>query len=154
MGAHPVIRQRGCILMSYGIKIKQIRLSVGMSLEDAASRSGISAGTLYSYENEELPLPVTAFVKLAKTYGFDVLEVLGVNEPENEAQIRSLVYDAPPVELLKAYCDIVVKKEQERDLVFGNRLPSGYYEKRYSELFGRVKDYPAIKVYFPDIESE
>ena len=139
--------------MGYGIKIKQIRIRAGLTIEEAARRSEISPGTLTSYENEEIPMTVTSFVKLARIYGFDVIDVLGVQEGNKEDGEGALVYDIPPDEILMAYCDIAVQKEREQDEKFGNMLPQSYYDMQHNKLFNRVKNDPVIKAYFSDHEK-
>ena len=139
--------------MGYGIRIKQIRIRAGLTIEEAARRSEISPGTLASYENEEIPIPVTSFVKLARLYGFDVIDVLGVYGEDIPSGSDALVYDIPPDEILMAYCDIAVQKERDRDAKFGNVLPQSYYDMQHRKLFNRVKNDPEIKAYFSDHEK-
>ena len=139
--------------MGYGIKIKQIRIRAGLTIEEAARRSEISPGTLTGYENEEIPIPVTSFVKLARLYGFNMFEVLEVNGGGSSYGADTLVYDVPPDEILMAYCDIAVQKEREQGEKFGNVLPRSYYEMQHKKLFNRVKNDPEIKAYFSDHEK-
>lgn len=139
--------------MGYGIKIKQFRLRGGMSVEEAAKRADIAPGTLLGYENEETPIPVTAFLKLSRLYGFDVFDILGVSDNTHAPSEQSLIYDTSPIELFKAHCETVIGKERDTDAAFGNTLPEQYYDNRYEKLLSEIMSDPELRAHFPDIES-
>ena len=55
--------------MSFGSRIKKIRIDKGITLTEAAEKLGINKGSLSRYENDVVEPSLSMAVKLARFYG-------------------------------------------------------------------------------------
>lgn len=55
--------------MSFGKKIKQLRLEKNMTLTEAAEKLGMNKGSLSRYENDTVEPSLSAACRIAKFYG-------------------------------------------------------------------------------------
>lgn len=124
--------------MAYGYKLKFFRKRAGLKEAEAAKIIGISESSLSKYENDIKKVPISVFVKLARLYDFDVIDVLNVHDGDG------LVADMPMFSLVAAHCAYAIKKEMSSEQSFGNAGSLDEYHERYMEL---VNEYAANPIY-------
>ena len=86
-------------------KLKDLRVANGLSLEELASKTGISKSALGSYEKDEnKEISHFSIIALAKFYGVSADYLLGLseNEEEGNTEISELKLDDETVSILKS----------------------------------------------------
>lgn len=70
-------------IKGYGRRIREIRKSRKMTMEEFGSRIGVSAPTIASYENEQRSPRIETIGALAKEYGYSVDYIIGLSDIPN-----------------------------------------------------------------------
>ena len=86
-------------------KLKDLRIEKGISLEELASKTGISKSALGSYEsNDYKDISHTSIITLSKFYGVSSDYLLGLTENEEEGNtgLDDLRLDDDTVNILKS----------------------------------------------------
>lgn len=119
--------------MGYYYKLALMRKRKGLTQAEAADLLGISRSALIMYENGKLDVPLSIFIKMAKLYGFDTLEVLGVNDPSESCGI---IFDINYYYMLKAHVCYIVEKEAavNREMYGEDVYDAAYYADRYINI--------------------
>lgn len=119
--------------MGYYYKLALMRKRKGLTQAEAADLLEISRSALIMYENGKLDVPLSIFIKMARLYGFDTLEVLGVNDPSESCGI---VFDINYYYMIKAHVCYVVEKEAavNREMYGEDVYDEEYYADRYISI--------------------
>jgi transcriptional regulator with XRE-family HTH domain len=130
-------------------KLRFYRLREGLTIEQAAKELGISRQTLAKYEENEIPLPVTLFIKIVALYKIDSISLLGVEDISSSA----FEFDVSPYYLIKLYAHQHIKDEIAKEQSFTETQPdTAYFVTRYKEL---VKEYiNSLSLSNPDTKTE
>ena len=134
--------------MKIGERIRGIRKSRGMSVEEVADKIDVSVSTLYRYENSSISkVPIDVIDKLSSALGVTTGELMG-NTPQtdgeelptsfaNAEQAMAFMLKMP---VLAAYGGYDIESMDEKTLIeFANetlaqlKLVSFKYQKRVSE---------------------
>ena len=130
-------------------KLRFYRIREGLTIEQAAKELGISRQTLTKYEENQIPIPITLFIKMVSLYKIDSMSLFGVEDISSS----DFEFDISPYYLIKLYAHQHIKGEiiNEHSFVKTN-TNTDYFIKRYKEL---VKEYIAtISTSLPDIKDE
>ena len=73
-----------------GAHIASLRKAAGMTQEELARAIGVSQQTVFAYELGERRVSVLILAKLAKAFDIPVAELIGMVEPRQRRQRRSL----------------------------------------------------------------
>jgi transcriptional regulator with XRE-family HTH domain len=116
-------------------KLRFYRIREGLTIEQAAKELGISRQTLTKYEENEIPLPVTLFIKIVALYKIDSISLLGVEDISTSA----FEFDVSPYYLIKLYAYQHIKDEITKEQSFTeSQTDTAYFVTRYKEL---VREY-------------
>ena len=81
--------------MKIGERIKEIRKSRGLSVEEVAERLDVSVSTLYRYENSSISkVPIDVIDKLCSVLGVTAGELMGNNEPADADELPTSFVNA------------------------------------------------------------
>ena len=86
-------------------KLKDLRVEKGLSLEELATKTGLSKSALGSYEsNDNKDISHTAIIALAKFYGVSTDYLLGLTEniEEGKSSISEIKLDDDTIRILKS----------------------------------------------------
>lgn len=129
--------------MAYGYKLQFFRKRAGLTEKQAADIIGISEEMMSKYENDKQDVPISVFVKLARLYDFDAIDVLNVHDGDG------LFADIPMFSLVAAHCAYIIKKEMASEQSFGNAGTLDEYHERYMELIEEYADNPIYMLNYP-----
>lgn len=117
----------------YYYKLAIYRKKLGLTQAEAADMLGISRNALAKYETGKNDIPLTVFVKMSELYGFDTLDILGVNEP---GENNGIIYDKGYYYILKAHVCYLIRKEINiNNSMYGEEaFDAVYYKERYKEV--------------------
>jgi quercetin dioxygenase-like cupin family protein len=77
-------------ISAIGRKLHELRRERGMSLREAAQRSGLSASFISLVERGETEIAISRLVRLTDAYGTLVADLLADADPVNDSLLRSL----------------------------------------------------------------
>ena len=81
--------------MKIGERIKEIRKSRGLSVEEVAERLDVSVSTLYRYENSSISkVPIDVIDKLCSVLGVTAGELMGNSEPADADELPTSFVNA------------------------------------------------------------
>lgn len=80
----------------FGSQLKELRVSIGLTMNDVFERAGISTPYLSQLENDKINKPSTKTLhSLAKVYGVPITQILSIcGYIENDNEIRGIKNDA------------------------------------------------------------
>lgn len=119
--------------MKIGEKIKEIRKSRDMSVEEVADRLGVSVSTLYRYENSSISkIPIDVIDKLCIILSTTPGELMGNDERDNQDELPAHFVNAEQamafmlkMPVLAAYGGYDIDNMDEKTLVeFANEILS------------------------------
>ncbi len=120
-----------------GLRLELMRRKNNLTQEEVADIIGVSRNTVMAYEKGKSPIPITIFIRLAKLYDCEVIDIFGVNT-------NMLVADVPVIELFKAQAEYTINRERRLNNELGMEMPEVYYEEKYkkavAELEKKFKD--------------
>ncbi len=121
----------------YYYKLALYRKKLGLTQAEAADMLGISRNALAKYETGKNDIPLTVFVKMSELYGFDTLDILGVNEPGDNS---GLIYDVGYYYIIKAHVCYLIRKEIDiNNSMYGEgAFEAEYYRERYIEILNET----------------
>ncbi len=77
--------------MSLALKMKELRLKKGMSLQDVADKVGASKAHIWDLETARSKNPsIELVINLAKTFGVSVAELIGENPSADNESSRAM----------------------------------------------------------------
>ena len=128
-------------------KLRFYRIREGLTIEQAAKELGISRQTLTKYEENQIPIPITLFIKMVSLYKIDSMSLFGVEDISSS----DFEFDISPYYLIKLYAHQHIKGEIINEQSFA-KTDTAYFVERYKKL---VKEYIAtISTSKPDIKDE
>ena len=81
--------------MKIGERIKEIRRSRGLSVEEVADRIDVSVSTLYRYENSSISkIPIDVIEKLSAALGITTGELMGNGAPTDSEELPASFVNA------------------------------------------------------------
>lgn len=90
--------------MDIGEKLRQLRLSANMTLDEVGAKVGVTKQTLYKYEAGIVTnIPISNIEKLAKTFDVPPAFIMGWDEKTTSKNIVALPSDPNRKRLAKAY---------------------------------------------------
>ena len=130
-------------------KLRFYRIREGLTIEQAAKELGISRQTLTKYEENQIPIPITLFIKMVSLYKIDSMSLFGVEDISSS----DFEFDISPYYLIKLYAHQHIKGEIINEQSFAKtKTDTAYFVERYKKL---VKEYIAtISTSKPDIKDE
>ncbi len=119
--------------MNIGERIKEIRMSRGLLVEDVAKKLDVSPSTLYRYENSSISkIPIDVIDKLCSIYGVTTSELMGNGAPTEGEELPASFANAEQamafmlkMPVLAAYGGYDIESMDDKTIVeFANEILS------------------------------
>ncbi len=119
--------------MNIGEKIKAIRMSRGLLVEEVAKKLDVSPSTLYRYENSSISkIPIDVIDKLCTIYGVTTSELMGNGAPAEGEELPASFANAEQamafmlkMPVLAAYGGYDIESMDDKTIVeFANEILS------------------------------